>query len=249
MRTSNPAFNKGVLNAIQRDIGLSSDTMTAKGTGIKTAIALALLVVAAGFTWQMIQNGQNPQPLMLGGLIVGLVLGLGTAFKPDWAQYTTPFYAVAEGLFLGGLSAIIESRFPQANMTFQAVCLTFGTMFTMLVGYQSGWIKMTDKFRAGIMAATGGVALLYLVSLGMRMFTGSGMGFIHSASLFGIGFSVFVVILAALNLVLDFDMIDRMVESGAPKKYEWYGAFALVMTLVWLYIEIIRLLTKLQSRD
>ena len=249
MRSSNPAFNKGVLSTIQRDVGISSDTMTAKGTGIKTAISLAMLVVAAAFTWNMVQNGQNPQPLMLGGLVVGLVLGLGTAFKPDWAQYTTPFYAIAEGLFLGGLSAIIERAFPQVNMTFQAVCLTFGTMFTMLVGYQSGWIKMTAKFKAGIIAATGGVMLLYLVSLGMRMFTGSGIGFIHSASPIGIAFSVFVVILAALNLVLDFDMIDRMVESGAPKKYEWYGAFALVMTLVWLYIEIIRLLAKLHSRD
>lgn len=249
MRSSNPAFNNSVLGNIRNDVGTASGTMTAKGTGIKTAISLAILVAAASFTWQMVGNGQNPQGLMMGGLVVGLVLGLATAFKPHWAQYTTPFYAAAEGLFLGGLSAFIEHRFPQGNMTFNAVCLTFGTMFTMLVGYQSGWIKMTQKFKAGIVAATGGIMLLYMVSMGMRMFGFGGIGFIHSSGPLGIAFSVFVVILAALNLVLDFDMIDRMVESGAAKKYEWYGAFALVMTLVWLYIEIIRLLAKLQSRD
>ena len=249
MRSSNPALSRGTLTTIQREAGTSSETMTARGTGIKTCIALAILTAAASFTWRLVQTGQNPQIFMMGGLFVGLGLAIATSFKPQWAQYTVPMYAVAEGLFLGAFSAIVQAMFPDVNIVFQAVCLTFGTLFTMLVGYQSGWIKMTAKLRAGIMAATGGVMLLYLVSMVMRMFGWGSIGFIHSSGPFGIGFSVFVVVLAALNLVMDFDLIDRMVEGGAPKKYEWYGAFALLMTLVWLYIEILRLLMKLQSRD
>lgn len=249
MRSSNPALRGGVLKNIQQEIGTESSTMTAMGTGIKTCMALVILTISAGFTWNMVTNGQNPQPLMMGGLIVGLILALATTFKPQWAQFTVPIYAAAEGLFLGGISAIIQAAFPEVNIVFNAVCLTFGTLFTMLVGYQSGWIRMSEKFKAGIIAATGGVMLLYMVSFAMQMFGFGSIGFIHSAGPMGIAFSVFVVVLAALNLVLDFDLIDRMVEGGAPKKYEWYGAFALLMTLVWLYIEILRLLAKLQSRD
>jgi uncharacterized YccA/Bax inhibitor family protein len=150
-----------------------------------------------------------------------------------------------EGLFLGGISAIFEMRYP--GIVIQAVGLTFGTLAMLLLAYKSGLIKPTENFRLMIFAATGGIALLYLVSFVMNMF-GSGIGFIHSNGLFGIGFSLFVVAIAALNLVLDFDFIEQSAEQGAPKYMEWYVALCLMITLVWLYLEILRLLAKLRSR-
>ena len=255
MRTSNPAFGDRVMREASTYTGESA-TMTAAGTGYKTAFALAILMVAAGFVWnkfnttaELLGPGaamRSVQPFMMGGGIVGLVLAFATIFKPQWAKFTTPVYAVAEGLLLGGISAVVAASYPQVNIVFQAFCLTFGTLFTMLVGYQSGWINVSEKFRAGVTAATGGIMLVYIISMGMRFF-GMEMPFIHSSGPIGIGFSLFVVVLAALNLVLDFDMIDRMVESRMPKSMEWFGAFALLMTLVWLYIEILRLLAKLQD--
>ena len=152
-----------------------------------------------------------------------------------------------EGLFIGGVSAIFEQRFP--GIVMQAVGLTFGTLAALLVAYRSGLIRATENFKLGVVAATGGIALLYLVNIGMRLFGFEGMGFIHDSSLMGIGFSVVVVIVAALNLVLDFDFIEQGVEQGAPKYMEWYAAFGLLVTLVWLYLEILRLLSKLQSRN
>ena len=167
-----------------------------------------------------------------------------TVFKKTAAPYTAPAYALLEGLALGGISATLEVRFP--GIVIQAVGLTFGTLFCLLAAYRSGLIKATENFKLGVVAATGAIFVLYMVSFVMGFFGGS-IGFIHESGTFGILFSAFVVVIAALNLVLDFDFIESAVEQGAPKYMEWYGAFGLLVTLVWLYLEILRLLAK--SRD
>mgnify|MGYP006196212371 CR=1 FL=1 len=181
------------------------------------------------------------------GAIGGFVLALITSFKPAVSPYTSPIYAALEGLFLGAISAVFEAHYP--GIVPQAIALTLGVLATMLLAYRSGLIKVTENFKLGIVAATGGIFLLYLVNIGMRLFGFEGMGFIHDSSWLGIGFSAVVVVVAALNLVLDFDFIEQGVERGAPKYMEWYGAFGLLVTLVWLYLEILRLLSKLQSRN
>ncbi|MCA9083627.1 MAG: Bax inhibitor-1/YccA family protein [Planctomycetaceae bacterium] len=254
MRSSNPALSESVFHNFET-YG-DSTRMTVSGTAVKSMIAVLLVMLTAGLTWMRFQqaggiggNGAEAvMPLMLGGLIVGLIAFGVTMFKPNLAAWTTPVYALAEGCLLGGVSAFIQARIPQQPIVFQAVLLTFGTLFVMLTVYQSGLIRVTDKLRMGIVAATGAIALLYLASFVMRFF-GMQIGFIHSAGPLGIGFSLFVVGLAAFNLLLDFDLIDRMAASGAPKHMEWYGAFALLVTLVWLYMEILRLLSKLNRRD
>lgn len=243
MQTSNPTMSSRVFDAYG---AVGQDVMTVQGTGYKTMILLGLAAVSAAFTWVRTNNAVAPNevmPWVFGGLIVGLILSLATIFKPNWSPITAPAYALAEGLFLGAISAIINQQYP--GIAFQAICLTFGTMFCMLMGYQTGVIKVTERFRAGVMAGIGAIFLLYLVSMVMSFF-GSGIPFIHESGPIGIGFSVVVVGLAALSLVLDFDFIYRASEHGAPKFMEWYGAFALMTTLVWLYIEILRLLSKLQ---
>lgn len=155
-------------------------------------------------------------------------------------------YALVEGFFLGAVSAVYEAKF--GGIVFQAVLLTFGTLMAMLLAYRSGLIKATENFKLGVMAATGGIALLYLISFALSFF-GIHIPMIHEGGTFGIVFSLFVVVIAALNLVLDFDLIEHGVEQGAPKYMEWYGAFGLMVTLVWLYLECLRLLSKIQSRD
>ncbi len=246
MRSSNPALSGNVFQNI--DFGAESTRMTITGTALKTVIALMLAFLTAGFTFIKFQQGQNVIPYLIGGVIVGLIAFMVTMFKQEWAPITTPVYALAEGFFLGGISAMIQSRFPQVPIVFQACGLTLGVLFIMLVLYQTGIIKVTDKLRMGIVACTGAIALLYLVSFALSFF-GMPIAFIHNAEPMGIAFSVFVVGLAAFNLLLDFDLIDRMASQGAPKYMEWYGAFALMVTLVWLYMEILRLLSKLNRRD
>ena len=263
MRSSNPVLGESVFRNFE-EYGDTS-TMTVTGTAPKTLIALLLAFLTAGYVWFKFEAAVKVQPKdagielamqagaeaimpwMIGGLVVGLVLSLATMFKPVWAAYTTPVYALAEGCFLGGISAIVQAQFPGVPIVFQALGLTFGTAFVMMVLYQTGMIKVTEKLRAGVMAATGAIALLYLISFGMSMF-GMSVPYIHGSGMIGIGFSVFVVGLAAFNLLLDFDLIDRLSAQRAPKHMEWYGAFALMVTLVWLYIEILRLLSKLNRR-
>jgi uncharacterized YccA/Bax inhibitor family protein len=184
-------------------------------------------------------------PYMVIGLLGGFILALITIFAKKAAPVTAPIYAVLEGLFLGGLSAIFEARFP--GIAAQAVFATFGTLLGLLLAYRSGLIKATENFKLGVFAATAGIALLYLVSFVMGFF-GKSIPMIHEATPIGIAFSVFVVIIAALNLVLDFDFIENGVRFGAPKYMEWYAAFGLLITLVWLYLEILRLLSKVRSR-
>lgn len=185
-------------------------------------------------------------PIAIGGAIGGLIFALVTIFKKTWAGVTAPAYAVLQGLFLGGISAIFEAQFP--GIVIQATGLTLGTLASLLLLYKLGIIKPTENFRLMIVSATMGIGLLYLVSFVMNMFGSTGIGFIHSNGLMGIGFSLFVVAIAALNLVLDFDFIEQGSEQGAPKYMEWFGAFALMVTLIWLYLEMLRLLAKLRSR-
>ena len=248
-RSGNPMFRS---NAFQPDATFdetdSTQRMTLAGAINKTGILLVLCLVSAGYVWnQFFQSSEPPavNGLMMLGLLGGLAMAMVTIFKRQWAGLTAPAYALLQGLALGGISAMFELQYP--GIVIQAVGLTFGTLAVLLLAYKTGLIKPTENFRLMIVAATGGIALLYLVSFVMGFF-GSSVGFIHSNGLFGIGFSLFVVAIAALNLVLDFDFIEAGAEQGAPKYMEWYGAFSLMVTLVWLYLEILRLLAKLRSR-
>ena len=251
MRSGNPALGEstfldlGTGAVVSRDAG----AMSLNGTVNKTAFLLVLVLATSMYTWAKAYagGGEGLMPWVWGGAIGGLVLALVTVFKKTWAPVTAPLYAAVEGLFIGAISALFEQRFP--GIVIQAVGLTFGTMAALLIAYRSGLIKATENFKLGVVAATGGIALLYLVNIGMRMFGFEGMGFIHDSGWLGIGFSAVVVVIAALNLVLDFDFIEQGVEQGAPKYMEWYAAFGLLVTLVWLYLEIRRLRAKLQSRD
>ena len=215
--------------------------MTLDGTVIKTGILLFLCFVTAAISWNI------PNPALMGfGAIGGLMLALITMFRPTSAGVTAPLYAASQGLFLGGITVMFESQFP--GIAIQAIGLTFGTLASLLVCYKTGIIKPTENFRLMIVSATAGIGLLYIVNIGMLLFGGGeGIGFIHSNGIMGIGFSLFVVGIAALNLVLDFDFIEQGSENGLPKHMEWFGAFSLMVTLVWLYLEILRLLAKLRS--
>jgi uncharacterized YccA/Bax inhibitor family protein len=240
LRSGNPALSDHAF----RGLGRAGERMTLGGTVNRTAIMLALMLITAGWTWNQFYSGGDPaavMPYMWLGIIGGLIAALVTAFKKTWAPVTAPIYALLEGFAVGGISAIFEARFP--GIVVQAVGLTFGTLAALLVAYRSGLIRATENFKLGVVAATGGIFLVYLVDIILRVF-GIGIPFIHESGAFGIGFSVFVVIIAALNLVLDFDFIESGVVQGAPKYMEWYGAFALMVTLIWLYLEILRLLAK-----
>jgi uncharacterized YccA/Bax inhibitor family protein len=240
MRSGNPVLSDKTFRGLPR----AGEAMTLGGTVNRTAIMLALVLITAGWTWNQFYVTQNPAavaPYMWVGLIGGLILALVTVFKKTWAPITAPIYALLEGLALGGISAVFEARFP--GIVLQAVGLTFGTLAALLVAYRSGLIKVTDNFRLGVVAATGGIFVVYLVDMVLRFF-GVNIPFIHEGGMIGIGFSIFVVIIAALNLVLDFDFIESGVSARAPKYMEWFGAFALMVTLIWLYLEILRLLAK-----
>jgi Predicted membrane protein len=229
----------------------TAGTMTLVGTARKALILLALIVAGAAFTWTKILEPGGAglaMGLTWGGLLGGLIVSLVISFKPNTAPYLAPVYAVLEGLFLGAISAILNQQY--RGIVPQAVAITFATAGIMFLLYQSGIIKVTQKFMMGVVAATGAIALVYLVNLLMRAFGMTAFSnFLWSSSPLSIGISVVVTIVAALNLILDFDLIDKGVRARAPKFMEWYGAFGLMVTLVWLYLEILRLLAKLQSRD
>ncbi|MBN2801457.1 MAG: Bax inhibitor-1/YccA family protein [Deltaproteobacteria bacterium] len=245
MRTANPALSQKTFSNIDRSA--SGRTMTIQGTVNKTGILLALLVASASYTWKLAGDGDlaKVQTLLGVGAFGGLIVAMITIFKKTAVPVTGPIYAVLEGLFVGGISALFEMRYP--GIVIQAVMLTFGTAFSLLLAYKTRMIKVTENFKLGIVAATGGIAVLYLVSMVMGFF-GTQIPLIHESGLVGIGFSLFVVVIAALNLVLDFDFIENGAKAGAPAYMEWYGAFGLIVTLVWLYIEILRLLAKLRDR-
>jgi uncharacterized YccA/Bax inhibitor family protein len=182
----------------------------------------------------------------MGGLIGGVIVALVTIFKKEWSPVTAPIYALLEGLVLGGISAVFEKSYP--GVAIQAVGLTCGTLFVMLLAYKSGIVRATQGFKIGVIAATGGIAVFYLIEMVLGYFFHIQVPVINSSGPWGIAFSLFVVIVAALNLVLDFDLIEAGVNNGAAKYMEWYGAFALMVTLIWLYLEILRLLAKARRR-
>ncbi len=253
MKTSNPALSdkafQGLSSSQYGGLIDAANRMTLNGTVNKTGVLLVCAIATAAWTWHLFLQSRDMAdvaPYMIGGLIGGFIFALVTIFKKEWSPVTAPIYALLEGLALGGISAVFDLRYP--GIGFQAVSLTFGTLFVLLIAYRSGWIKVTDKLRMGIIAATGGIMLFYLAELLLGFF---GINFvsINGSGVIGIGFSLIVVGVAALNLVLDFDFIERGVQAGAPKYMEWYGAFGIMVTLVWLYLEILRLLSKLRSRN
>lgn len=238
LRSGNPVLTKNTFNS-----GLDvSETMTINGTVNKTAISLFLLIGTGYFTFGVI----NPVILIVCG-IGGFITAIVTVFKKQWAPITVPIYAILEGGLLGGVSYMYNSMYN--GIVTDAIFLTVGILLSLLFAYRSRLIKPTENLKLGIFAATGGIAIVYIINMVMGFF-GSSMGVmqIDNASPMSIGFSVVVVIIAALNLVLDFDFIEEGAESGAPKYMEWYGAFGLLVTLIWLYLEILRLLAKLNSR-
>lgn len=247
MRSANPALNDSTFEFAAP----ATNAMTLSGTVTRCFFLLALCIGAAAYTWwqTILGPGQvaaNTSLYLTGGAVVGLLFSLITIFKPTVAPYTSPIYALAEGVFLGALSATFEAKFP--GIAAQAAGGTFGTFAGLLLAYSTGLIKPSENFKLGIVAATAGIGLLYLASMLLGFF-GISIPYIHESGLIGIGFSVFVVVIAALNLVLDFDFIENGCEQGAPRYMEWYAAFGLLVTLVWLYIEMLRLLSKVRSRD
>lgn len=256
-KSSNPALSEKIF--AKAGAYTSDETMTIQGTMNKTLLMLLLVVLGAAFTWGLFfENIPADTSLktslptsviiwMAVGGIGGLITSLVIIFSPKSAPIAAPIYAVLEGLFLGGISAFFAAQYT-GNIIIQAVGLTFITFFLMLTAYRSGWIKVTEKFRTIILVATGAIALMYFLSFILGFF-GVNIGFIHSNGLIGIGISVVIIAIAALNLLLDFDFIEKASSQGAPKYMEWFGAFGLMVTLIWLYIEFLRLLSKLYSRD
>ncbi len=245
MRTSNPTLNDKVFRGLPGALG---ETMTLEGTVNKTGILLLCAIATAAWTWHLATNPATlplDYLLLLVGVFGGLIFALITTFKKTWAPVTAPIYALLEGLALGGISASFEQRYP--GIAIEAVCLTFGTLLVLLVAYRSGMIKVTQKFRLGVVAATGAIFLFYLAEMVLGFF---GVHFVavNGSGALGIGISLVIVIVASLNLVLDFDFIEKGVAVGAPKYMEWYGAFGLMVTLVWLYLEMLRLMAKLRGR-
>ncbi len=237
-RSGNPVLNKSTFLSSH----VQSEKMTINGTVNKTFISLILLITAGYYCFTSISPF-----ITFGGAIGGLIVAIITIFKKEWAPITVPIYALLEGCFLGGISYMYNTIYE--GIVSNAIFLTIGILLSLLFAYKSGWIKPTENFKLGIAAATGGILIVYLVNMVMGFF-GSQMGImdINNSSMFSIVFSLFVVVIASLNLVLDFDFIEEGAEKGAPKYMEWYGAFGLLVTLIWLYLEILRLLAKLNSR-
>ncbi len=246
MRTSNPALND---QAFRGQYAATGEAMTLEGTVNKTGLLLLCTAATAAWTWHLFTQSESAAsvlPLLWLGTIGGFIFALVTVFKKAWSPVTAPAYALLEGLALGGISAVLNLRFP--GIAIQAVGLTFGVLFVLLLAYRSGLIQVTQKFRLGVIAATGAIMLFYVAQFVLGFF-GFHFSTVNGSSPIGIGFSVIVVIVASLNLVLDFDFIESGVRAGAAKYMEWYAAFGLMVTLVWLYLEILRLLTKIRSRD
>jgi uncharacterized YccA/Bax inhibitor family protein len=244
--TGNPTLSPKAFN--EAGLATPGETMTVQGAVNKTAILLALATLSAAYTWQLYLKGEmtTPNGWIMGGAFGGFIIALVTTFKKEWSAVTAPLYAICEGLFIGAISSIIDQRFP--GIVLQAVMLTFGTLAALLAAYTMGIIRATSAFRRGVIAATGGIAVLYLVSFVLSFFHIQIPGIFGSGTV-GIIFSLVVVVIAAMNLVLDFDMIETGAQQGAPKYMEWYAGFGLLVTLVWLYLEILRLLMKLNRRN
>jgi uncharacterized YccA/Bax inhibitor family protein len=261
-QSGNPALSEKKFSSTVISDVLTMDTsltMTVKGTLNKFGILFLLTMASAFFTWKEFASGGNVNTLVIGGAIGGLVLGLVMSFKQVWSPFLAPIYALLEGLFLGGVSAFFEFGATSTNtpgfysggysgIVMQAILLTFSVVAGMYLLYKFNIIRATAKFKAIVVTATVGLGIFYLIMFVASFFNVQMPGFLYQGSAMGIGFSVFVVALAAMNLILDFDMIEKGAEMGAPKYMEWYGAFGLLVTIVWLYMEILRLLSKLNRR-
>jgi len=244
-KSSNPAIS---LKRFDKAAWAQTDsgTMTVSGTVNKTGILLLVTLLTASFTWRLALNGGNVLPWMIGGFIGGFVFALITIFSPKSAKFTAPIYAALEGLALGGVSALFSATLD--GVVLKAVFLTFGILFMMLFTYKTGIIKATDKFKRGVIAAGGAVMLIYLVNFILSLF-GINMPFLHDGSTISIIISLVIIVIAALFLILDFDAIEKGAQMGAPKYMEWYSAFGLMLTLVWLYLEILQLVAMLSGND
>jgi len=246
-KSGNPALSEKVFqNAIAVP---GTDVMTERGALNKFFFLFLMVMASAAFTWKAFYDGKDVFPWMIGSAIGGLVVALVISFKREWSSYLAPAYGLLEGVFVGGISAVYNNTFAKTapGIVMQAVLLTFGAVIAMFLLYRFQIIKATEKFKSVIIIATAGIAIFYVLAMILRMFS-IDIAFIHEGSMLGIVFSLVVVVVAALNLILDFDMIEQGANNGAPKYMEWYGAFALLVTIVWLYLEILRLLAKLSSR-
>jgi uncharacterized YccA/Bax inhibitor family protein len=246
LKTSNPALTGATYTGYAERTGFGP-AMTIAGTVNKTGILLLCVLATAAWTWNQFFSAGDASAVggyTMVGAFGGFILAMVTIFKKEWAGVTAPLYALCEGLFLGALSATLEMRYP--GIAIESVALTFGTCFALLAAYRTGMIRATEKFTLGIVAATGGIAIVYFLSMILGLFHVRIPGIFGSGPV-GILFSVAVVIVAALNLILDFAVIEEGASRGLPKYMEWYSAFGLIVTLVWLYLEIIRLLSKLRD--
>ena len=241
MRSGNPALSSKTFENLSTT---SSDVMTLDGAVNKTVISMGILLFAAYYTYS-----NAIMDYILIGFIGGFVVALVTIFKKSWSPVTVPIYAVLEGLALGGISKMYADAF-EPGIVPQAIMLTLGILFALLFAYKTKIIRATENFKIGVFAATAGIGIVYLVSFFMGIFGSGGLPVMDptNSSMLSIGFSLFVVVIASLNLVMDFDFIESGAANGAPKYMEWYGAFGLLVTLIWLYLEILRLLAKLSSR-
>lgn len=239
MRSGNPTLSSKTFQTVSQ--GVAADgTMTISGTVNKTVVLFLILLLGASVSWY-----QPSQVFTWGGAIGGFIVAMVTIFKKEWSPVTAPVYAGLEGLFLGGISLMYANAYD--GIVYNAIMLTLGTFAAMLFAYRSGMIEVTKRFRMGVVAATGGIFLVYIASIILSFF-GINLSLIHGTGVMGIGFSLIIVGVAALNLVLDFDMIEQGAEANVPKYFEWYTSFGLMITLIWLYIEILRLLAKFQRR-
>jgi len=252
LKSGNPTLSEQVFNTTVYD--QQQGTMTARGAMNKFGFLFLMVIAGAGFTWHLYYQGkaQTMMPLMILGIFGGLITALVITFKRSWSAYLAPLYGLLEGLFLGAISAIMNEAFAARypGLIMQAVGLTLGVAVAMFLLYNFRIIRVTERFRSVLFTATIGIGIFYLVTWIVRMF-GVQMDFmmIGNGSMLGIGISLFVVVIAALNLIMDFDMIERGAQMGAPKYMEWYSAFALLVTIVWLYIEILKLLSRFSRRD
>ena len=246
-KSGNPALSE---KQFQQTISVDSgETMTVRGTMNKFGFLMLMVMAGAAFAWQWFSAGKEIMPLMLTGALGGLVVAIVIVFKKEWSGYLAPAYAILEGLFVGGISAyfnfLFQDKYP--GIISHAVLITFAVAASMYLLYTLRIIKVTEKFRSIIFVATASIAFFYLLTWILSFF-GIRFEFLSTGSTFGIIFSLVVIVIAALNLILDFDMIEQGSAMGAPKYMEWYGAFGLLVTLVWLYLEILRLLAKMNSR-
>jgi uncharacterized YccA/Bax inhibitor family protein len=244
LRSTNPVLKESAFaGAIP-----TGETMTIQGTVNKTGLLLLFVVVTAAWTWGL-AHSETPDaavPWMLGGAIGGFITAIATILRKQWAPITAPIYALLQGLFLGGISAMFERSYPRIAL--QAVSLTFGVLFVLLLAYKLRIVQATRGFRLGMIIATCGIMLVYLANIVLSWGFHRPIEALYSSTPLGIGVSLFIVIIAALNLILNFDLIERATQMGAPKYMEWYGAFGIMVTLIWLYLEILRLLSKVRRR-